>query len=67
MGGRLIKTVQYAGDQATLASSVEGLQRMMDKMQETTGEYGMEINLKKAKVMKISKRSGEDFCDLPRR
>ena len=28
---------------------------MMDKMQETTEEYGMKINVKKTKVMKISK------------
>ena len=35
---------------------------MMDKMQENTVEYGMMINLKKTKVMKISKRPGEDFA-----
>ena len=34
---------------------------MMDKMQESAGEYGMKINVKKTKVMKISKRSGEEF------
>ena len=55
VGGHLIKTVLFADDQATLASSVKGLQLMMDKMQETTEEYGMKINVKKTKVMKISK------------
>ena len=34
VGGHLIKTVRFADDQATLASSVKGLQRMMGKMQE---------------------------------
>ena len=34
---------------------------MMDKMQETAGEYGMKINVKKTKVMKISKGPGEEF------
>jgi len=53
VGGRLIlsciKTVRFADDQATLASSVKGLQLMMDKMQKTAGEYGMKINIKKNK------------------
>ena len=34
----------------------------MDKMQESAGEYGMNINVKKTKVMKVSKRLGlEEF------
>ena len=53
MGGHLIKTVRFANDQATLASSVEGLQLIMGKMQESAGEYDMRINVKKTKVKKI--------------
>ena len=34
VGGHLIKTVRFADDQATLASSVKGQQLMMNKMQE---------------------------------
>ena len=37
--------MRYADDQATIASSVEGIQQMMDKMQETAVEYGMKINI----------------------
>ena len=37
VGGLLIKTVRFADDQATLATSVKGQQLMMDKMQETAG------------------------------
>ena len=48
-----MQTVQYADDQAMLTSSAEGLQHMMDKMQETAAEYGMKINIKKTKVMKM--------------
>ena len=47
VGGHLIKTVRFADDQATLATSVKGLQIMMDKMQETVGEYRKMINVKK--------------------
>ena len=61
VGGHLIKTVRFADDQATLASSVKGLQLMMGKMQESAGEYDMKINVKKTKVKKISKRPGEEF------
>ena len=61
VGGHLIKTVRFADDQATLASSVKGLQLMMNKMQEDSGEYDMKINVKTTKVKKISKRPGEEF------
>ena len=65
VGGHLIlsciNTVSFADDQATLAGSFKGLQLMMDKMQETAGEYGMKINVKKTKEMKISKRPGEEL------
>ena len=37
VGGHLIKTVRFADDQATLASSVNGLQLMTGKMQESAG------------------------------
>ena len=61
VGGHLIKTVRFADDQATLASSVKGLQLMMGKMLESVGEYDMKINIKKTKVKKICKRPGEEF------
>ena len=37
VGGHLINTVRFADDQATLASSVKGLQLKMGKMQESAG------------------------------
>ena len=61
VGGHLIKTVRIADDQATLASSVKGLQLMTSKMQKSAGEYDMKINVKKTKVKKISRRPGEEF------
>ena len=53
--------MRFADDQAALASSVKGLQLMIDKMQESAGEYDMKINVKKTKVMAISKRPGVGF------
>ena len=61
VGGHLIKRVRFADDQATLASSVKGLQLMTSKMQKSAGEYDMKINVKKTKVKKICKRPGEEF------
>ena len=61
VGGHLIKTLRFADDQATLASSVKNLQLMTDKMQESAREYDMKINVRKTKVKKISKRPGQEF------
>lgn len=35
MGGHLIKSVRFADEQTTIASSVEGLQDMMTRMNDT--------------------------------
>ena len=59
--GRLIKTVRFEDDQATLASSVKRLQLMTGKMQGSAGEFDMKINVKKTKVKKIGRRPGEEF------
>ena len=57
VGGHLIKTVRFADDQATLASSVKGLQRMMGKMQENAVEYDMKINVKSVRGLVRNSRS----------
>lgn len=61
VGGALIKSVRYADDQATLATSAEGRQRQMDQMDRVVREYGMRINKKKTKVMMISKYQTKDI------
>src|SRR6218665_3807660 len=38
-----------------VAKSQKGLQAMMDRLDRTSREYGMKINIKKTKVLKISK------------
>ena len=57
VGGHLIKTVRFADDQATLASSVKGLQLMMGKMQENAREYDMKINVKSVRGLVRNSRS----------
>src|SRR6218665_1542758 len=38
-----------------VANSQKGLQAMMDRLDRTSREYGMKINIKKTKILKISK------------
>src|SRR6218665_1446379 len=57
VGGKLIKALRFADDQA---GKEEVSHRMMDSLNQTTTEYGMKINTKKTKVIKISRVEGEE-------
>jgi len=58
VGGKLLKDVRFADDQGMVASSELGLQRLMDGLVRVAKQYDMKINVKKTKVMRVSK-SGE--------
>jgi hypothetical protein len=51
----MINALRLADDQAIIASTNEGLQMLMDLLNEASEEYGMKIKLKKTKVMQISR------------
>src|SRR5437870_12780973 len=59
VGGKLIKDVRFANNQGMIAKSEAGLQKIMDGLNSASPEYGMKINIKKTKVMKVSKVGGE--------
>ncbi len=59
VGGRLVSDVRFADDQGMVSSSEAGLQRLMDSLNETAKKYDMKINIKKTKVMVVSKKEGE--------
>ena len=59
VGGRLIKALRFADDQAMLAKTQEGLQRMMDQLNLTSKKYNMRINISKTKSMKIGREEEE--------
>ena len=63
MGGKMVKALRFADDQAMMAGSQEGLQLMMDRLNSISMDYDMKINIKKTKVMKISKR-GEETINI---
>ena len=56
VGGQIIHTVKYADDLVLLAKEEKVLHDMIDKLIETGGCYGMEMNVEKTKVMRISRQ-----------
>ena len=56
IGGQIIHTVKYADDLVLLAKEEKVLQDMMDKLIEIGRCYGMELNVEKTKVMRISRQ-----------
>ena len=58
VGGQLVKDVKFADDQGMVASSEQGLQRLMNGLTTTAKKYDMKINVKKTKTMLVSKSVG---------
>jgi len=56
IGGQIIHTVKYADDLVVLAKEEKMLQDMIDKLIEIGRCYGMEMNVEKTKVMRISRQ-----------
>jgi len=53
--GQIIHTVKYADDLVLLAKEEKVLQDMIDKLNEIGRCYGVEMNVEKTKVMRISR------------
>jgi hypothetical protein len=53
-GGKIIQTVKYTGDLVLMAKEEMVLQGMIDKLIGIGRCYGMEMNVEKTKVMRIS-------------
>ena len=56
IGGQIIRTVKYADELVLLAKEEKVLQDMIDKLIEMGRCYGMEMNVEKTKVMRISRQ-----------
>ena len=59
IGGKLIKDVRFGDDQGMIVGNEQGLQKIMESLNSTSLKYGMKINNKKTKVMKVSRVKGE--------
>ena len=53
-GGRLINKVGFGHDTAIIAKTLEELQDMVNRLVNTGRKYGMEINIDKSQVMRVS-------------
>jgi hypothetical protein len=56
IGGQVIRTVKYSDDLVLLVREEKVLQGMVDRLSETGRHYGMEMNVEKTKVIRISKQ-----------
>ena len=61
VGGELLKDVRFADDQAMVASTEAGLQKLMESLSSKCKEYDMKIHVNKTKVMKISRKQEENL------
>ena len=61
VGGKLLKDVRFADDQGMVASSEAGLQKLMDGLVKAAKKYGMKINVKKTKAMRVSRKGEGDI------
>ena len=59
VGGKRMNEVRFADDQALLAESEDGLQRIMDKLDQTANKFNMRINVGKTKTVRICKSGNE--------
>jgi len=56
IGGQIIHTMKYADNLVLLAKEEKLLKDMIDRLNEIGGCYGMEMNVEKTKVMRISRQ-----------
>jgi len=59
VNGLLVKAMRFADDQAMVSSRNAGLKRIIDALNKTSKDYGMKINIKKTKVMRVCKTGGK--------
>ena len=53
VGGQLVSDVRFADDQGIVAGTEMGLQRLMNKLNDTAENFDMKINIQKTKTMVV--------------
>ena len=59
VGGQVVGDVRFADDQGMVSGSEDGLQRLMDKLNDTANRFNMKINVQKTKTMVVSRDEGQ--------
>ena len=60
----MVNITRYADDKVVVASSHEGLQQLINRLNIVTKEYDMKINVKKTKVMCVAQKDKSKVCLL---
>ena len=58
VGGSSLKDIRSVDDQGMVPYIEQGFQNIQNKVNDVSKEYGMKINIKDTKVMRLSKQSG---------
>ena len=58
VGEYWLKDIGFADDQGMVVEMEQGLRNIMNRLNNVSKEYGMKINIKKTKVMRVSKQGG---------
>src|SRR3989442_8072297 len=58
VGRQLVSSVRFADDQGMVAGTEMGLQRLMNKLNDTAENFGMKINIQKTKTMVVRWNGG---------
>ena len=53
MEGKLVSDARFADDRGMVAGTEMGLQRLMNKLNDTAENFGMKINIQKTKTMVV--------------
>ena len=63
VGGQVVSDVQFVDDQGMVASTENGLQKLMNKLNETAKKFNMRMNIQKTKAMVVC-RDGDDIVNI---
>ena len=58
VGRSVLKDIRFADDQGMVAEKEQGLQIIMNRLNDASKEYDMKIKIRKSKVMRVSKQGG---------
>ena len=58
VGGKMVSDVRFADDQGMASSTERGLQKIMDKLNDTAKMFNMKINVQKTKTMAVRWNGG---------
>ena len=63
VGGQAVSDVRFADDQGMVGSTENGLQKLMNKLNETAKKFNMKLNVQKTKAMVVC-RDGWSIANI---